>query len=93
VGCHHFRTEDYQTEYTLNFKIFVLDYGSTLPSVTQWTVADDTTDRVTYYYTAWNRQVRKIDLNKIDFAEGDVRKRPIDAQQAQNVKDVTEDLR
>ncbi|MFP4483064.1 MAG: linear amide C-N hydrolase [Thermovirgaceae bacterium] len=64
-----------------------------LPSVTQWTVAHDTTDRVTYYHTAWNRQVRKIDLNKIDFAKGGVRKRPIDAQQAQNVKDVTEDLR
>jgi choloylglycine hydrolase len=63
-----------------------------LPSVTQWTVAHDTTDRVTYYHTAWNRRIRKIDLDKIDFSKGGVRKRPIDKQQVQNVKDITEDL-
>ncbi len=63
-----------------------------LPSDTQWTIASDTKNLVTYYHTAWNRQVRKIDLKKIDFTKGGVRKRPLDKEHVQNVKDVTESL-
>jgi choloylglycine hydrolase len=64
-----------------------------LPSDTQWTVAHDTTDLTTYYHTAWNRQIRKIDLSKIDFSKSEVRKIPLDEKQTQNIKDVTEGLR
>jgi choloylglycine hydrolase len=67
--------------------------GKPLPSVTQWTVAHDTTDLTTYYHTAWNRQIRKIDLSKIDFSKSEVRKIPLDEEQTQNIKDVTEGLR
>jgi len=63
-----------------------------LPSDTQWTVAHDTTNLVTYYHTAWNRQVRKIDLKEIDFTEGEVRKTPLDEERVQSIKDRTTDL-
>lgn len=64
-----------------------------LPSGTQWTVASDTSNLVTYYHTAWNRQIRKIDLKEIDFTKSKVRKIPVDEEQAQNIKDVTPGLR
>ncbi len=63
-----------------------------LPSDTQWTIASDTTNLVTYYHTAWNRQIRKIDLKKIDFTKGEIRKKPLDKKRVQSVKDVTESL-
>jgi choloylglycine hydrolase len=63
------------------------------PSGTQWTVADDLSRLVTYYHTAWNRQIRKIDLKRIDFRQGSVRKIPLDKEQAQSIEDVTPDLR
>lgn len=64
-----------------------------LPSDTQWTVAHDTSDLVTYYHTMFNRRVRKIDLKKIDFRKSGVRERPLDKERAQSVKEVTEFLR
>ncbi|MFP4049908.1 MAG: linear amide C-N hydrolase [Desulfovermiculus sp.] len=64
-----------------------------VPSGTQWTVASDTSNLVTYYNTAWNRQIRKIDLKEIDFTKSEVRKIPVDEEQAQNIKDVTQGLR
>ena len=64
-----------------------------VPSGTQWTVASDTSNLVSYYHTAWNRQIRKIDLKEIDFTKSKVRKIPVDEEQAQNIKDVTQGLR
>ena len=64
-----------------------------LPSNTQYTVAHNTTDLTTYYHTTWNRQIRKIDLNEIDFTKSEVRKIPLDEKQEQNIKDVTKGLR
>jgi choloylglycine hydrolase len=64
-----------------------------LPSNTQYTVAYNTTDLTTYYHTTWNRQIRKIDLNEIDFTKSEVRKIPLDEKQEQNIKDVTKGLR
>jgi hypothetical protein len=43
--------------------------------------------------TAWNRQIRKIDLKEIGFTKSKVRKIPVDEEQAQNIKDVTQGLR
>ncbi|MGM0538599.1 MAG: linear amide C-N hydrolase [Thermodesulfobacteriota bacterium] len=63
-----------------------------LPSDTQWTIASDTKNLVTYYHTAWNRQVRKIDLKEIDFTKSGVRKTPLDQERIQSVKDRTESL-
>ncbi len=38
-------------------------------SSTQWTVATDITNMRMYYHTQWNRDVRMVDLNKIDFGD------------------------
>jgi choloylglycine hydrolase len=67
--------------------------GRPLPSCTQWTVASDTTNLVTYYHTAWNRRIREIDLKEIDFGRGAVRKIPLDERRAQSIQDVTPGLR
>jgi choloylglycine hydrolase len=58
-------------------------------SATQVTSASDLKERVYYYHTMWNRQVRKIDLKSIDFAT--VREQLIDDDAARQnvVKDVT----
>lgn len=42
-----------------------------IESATQITSASDLKNRVYYYHTMWNREVRKIDLSKIDFANID----------------------
>jgi choloylglycine hydrolase len=64
-----------------------------LPSDTQWTVAHNTTDLITYYHTMFNRLVRKIDLNSIDFKREGLRKMPLDEERAQTVKNVTNALK
>lgn len=64
-----------------------------IPSDTQWTVAHDTTNLITYYHTMFSRRVRKIDLYKIDFEKEGIRKIPLDENRAQDVKDVTKGLR
>ena len=40
-------------------------------SATQVTTSSDLQNRVFYYNTMWNRQIRKIDLAEIDFATVD----------------------
>ena len=39
-----------------------------MPSATQWTVATDLKNRMIYYHTMYNRMLRSIDMNEIDFA-------------------------
>ncbi len=39
-----------------------------MPSATQWTIASDMSNNVIYYHTMYDRTLRSIDLNKIDFA-------------------------
>lgn len=58
-------------------------------SATQITSSSDLKHKVYYYHTMWNRQVRKIDLNKIDFAT--IKEQIIndDATMMNNIKDVT----
>ena len=58
-------------------------------SATQVTSASDLKNKVYYYHTMWNRQVRKIDLNAIDFAL--VQEQIIDDDELKinTVKDVT----
>lgn len=38
-------------------------------SATQITTASDLKNKVFYYHTMWNRQIRKIDLKKINFSK------------------------
>ncbi len=38
-----------------------------MPSATQWTIASDLKNKVIYYHTMFNRTLRKIDMNAINF--------------------------
>jgi choloylglycine hydrolase len=38
-----------------------------MPSSTQWTIASDLDNKVLYYHTMFNRTIRKIDMNEINF--------------------------
>jgi choloylglycine hydrolase len=77
---------------------FNIPLGSQMPkdklpndivSATQITSSSDLKEKVYYFTTMWNRQVRKIDLKKIDFAT--VKEQIIndDVSKMDNVKDVT----
>jgi choloylglycine hydrolase len=58
-------------------------------SATQVTSSSDLKNKVYYYHTMWNRQIRKIDLNAIDF--GSIQEQIIDDDESKTnvVKDVT----
>jgi choloylglycine hydrolase len=63
-----------------------------LPASTQYTVANDTKNLIIYYHTMFNRRVRKIQLNKIDFSRSGTREIPLDEKRAQDIKNVTKGL-
>lgn len=58
-------------------------------SATQVTSSSDLKEKVYYYHTMWNRQVRKIDLKKINFATVKETIIDDDASRQNNIKDVT----
>ncbi|MFN4973284.1 MAG: linear amide C-N hydrolase [Bacteroidota bacterium] len=58
-------------------------------SATQVTSSSDLQNKVYYYHTMWNRQVRKIELSKIDFATIKEQVIDDDAGKTNAVKDVT----
>jgi len=58
-------------------------------SATQVSSASDLKEKVYYYHTMWNRQIRKIDLKKINFAAIKETVIDDDASQQNNIKDVT----
>ncbi len=62
---------------------------SDIVSATQVTSASDLKNRVYYYHTMWNRQIRKIELNAIDFARVKEQMVDDDAAKTNAVKDVT----
>lgn len=56
-----------------------------MPSATQWTIATDLTNRVIYYHTMYNRTLRSIEIDKIDFANVKFQSHPLDTAQRQTV--------
>ena len=58
-------------------------------SATQVTSSSDLKEKVYYYHTMWNRQVRKIDLKKIDFSTIKEQIIDDDASKMNSIKDVT----
>lgn len=57
-------------------------------SATLWTTAHDMKSKVIYYHTQHNRQVRKIDLGSLDFANiNEVLILPLDERKEQAIKD------
>ena len=62
---------------------------SDIVSATQVTSSSDLKNKVYYYHTMWNRQIRKIDLKAIDFASVEEQIIDDDASKTNTVKDVT----
>jgi choloylglycine hydrolase len=58
-------------------------------SATQVTSSSDLKNKVYYYHTMWNRQIRKIDLSAINFAEVEEQIIDDDESKMNTVKDVT----
>ncbi|QGY40410.1 linear amide C-N hydrolase [Pseudodesulfovibrio cashew] len=70
--------------------------GATGPSLlagTQYTVLNDTKNKIIYYHTMFNRRVRMVDLTKIDFKMGKALSMPLDQVRKQDVDEVTGKLR
>jgi choloylglycine hydrolase len=64
--------------------------GEELPASTQWTTAADTANLRYFYHTAWNRRLREIDLNAIDFAAAEVVVQRLDGDdRSEDVQDMT----
>lgn len=59
-----------------------------LPSATQFTSATDQNQMKLYYRTAWNCNIRCIDLRSIDFATVKYQSRPLDIQKEQPVETI-----
>ncbi len=56
-----------------------------MPSATQWTVATDLTNKVIYYHTMYNRTVRSIAMDRIDFTTVSFQYHPLDTAQRQTI--------
>lgn len=61
-------------------------------SFTQWFVVGDTRHKVYYYWTAYNRRMRRVDLTKLSFTGTKAVTFPLDAQRVQDIEDRTADL-
>ena len=60
-----------------------------LPSATQFTVASDTQNRMIYYRTMYNGNIRLIDLKSIDFDKTTYQATPLDETLKQPVETIT----
>lgn len=67
-------------------------YPVNMPSATQWTIATDMHDRIVYYHTMYNRTLRSIDINKIDFATIQFQYHPLDATKTETIIPATVEL-
>ncbi len=62
-----------------------------MPAATQWTIATDVTNRTIYYHTMYDRSIRKLDMDKIDFANITFQYHPLDETKSQPTVSVTID--
>lgn len=60
-----------------------------LPSATQFTVASDTHNRMLYYRTMYNSNIRCIDLKTIDFNQVKYHSEPLDKEKKQPIEMIT----
>lgn len=56
-----------------------------MPSATQWTIATDLKSKKIYYHTMYNRTIRLIDMNAIDFATVKYQYYPLDKTKAETI--------
>ena len=82
-----------QTFHLLNFFDVPLGFETNvgtqfpnIPSATQWTSSIDLTHRKVYYHTAYNVNIRCIDLAGIDFGKVSYQWHPLDESQVQPVE-------
>jgi choloylglycine hydrolase len=57
-----------------------------MPSATQWTSSIDLTHLKVYYHTAYNINIRCIDLKSIDFNKVQYQEHPLDKENRQPVE-------
>ena len=60
-----------------------------MTSATQFTVASDTHNRMIYYRTMYNSNIRCIDLKRIDFNKVNYYSEPLDKEKKQPVELIT----
>ena len=63
-----------------------------MPSATQWTVSTDLKNMIIYYHTMYNRTVRSIDMNRIDFETVPFQYHPLDISKQQIIVPVQIDI-
>ena len=69
-----------------------LPWGKTpvdMPSATQFTVASDTHNRILYYRTMYNSNIRSIDLKSIDFNQVKYQSHPLDSTKKQPIERIS----
>lgn len=59
-----------------------------LPSATQWTAVSDLNNRIFYYKTMFNSQIRKIDLKNTDFSKVKYHSFPMDKNDKENMEEI-----
>ena len=59
---------------------------------TQWSTIGDLKNRRYYWWTEWNRQMRMVDLGKLNFNGKEIIDVPLDKVRAQNVDDRTNEF-
>lgn len=59
-----------------------------IPSATQWTSAIDLTNRKVYYRTAYNSNIRCIDMKQIDFSKVKYQAFPLDKELVQPIGEI-----
>jgi len=64
-----------------------------LPAGTQYTILNDTKNKVIYYHTMFNRRVRMVEFGTIDFGGKKPLAMPLDAEREQDVEPVANKLR
>jgi choloylglycine hydrolase len=66
--------------------------GHVMAGQTQWSVIGDHKNRRYYYWTEHNRRMRLVDLNKLNFGNGEVQRIPLDAVQVEDIEDRPQDF-
>jgi len=59
---------------------------------TQWSVIGDISNKQYYWWTEWNRQMRVVDLNELDFDGEKIITIPLDQERTENIIDRSKDF-
>lgn len=63
-----------------------------LVGYTQWSVIADTRHTIYYYWTMYDRRMRRVDLTKLDFNAGKVSAVPLDRVRSEDIEDRSADF-